>query len=184
MCFFDIVNVVRRHQLQTEIFGPGNQVPIDFGLLRQVVVLQFEIKVFRAERLLEPINRLASARQIILLNQLRNFAGQAAGQRDQSLLVRRQSFLIEARFVVKAFQMRVGHEFDQVLVADLIFGQQHEVVINVPAAAGGFLFQPASWCDINFAANDRLDALGARALIKLNRAIKDSVIGERQGWQP
>ena len=180
VALLDVMHVVRRDQLQAELLRPRNQVPVDLGLLRQAVVLQFQVEVLRAERLLEPVNRLARPGQLVLLNPLRDFARQAAGERDQPLLVRRQQFLVDARLVVIALQVRRGGELDQVLVAGFVLGQQHEVVIHVPPAGAGLLLEPAAGRDIDLAADDRLDAFLARRLVEINRPVKHAVIGDRQ----
>ena len=180
VALLDVMHVVRRDQLQAELLRPGNQVPIDLGLLGQAVVLQLQVEVLRPEGLLEPVNRLARLGQLVLLNPLRDFARQAAGERDQPLLVRRQQFLVDARLVVIALQMRRRGELDQVLVAGFILGQQHEVVIDVPSARAGLLLEPAPGRDIDLAADDRLDALLARRLVKINRPVKHAVVGDRQ----
>jgi len=44
VAFLDVMHVVRRHQLQTELLRPVNQVAIDFDLLGDRVVLEFEIE--------------------------------------------------------------------------------------------------------------------------------------------
>jgi hypothetical protein len=82
-----VMHVIRRHALQPELLCPRDKLPVDLDLLRDVVVLKFQIKIFRAERLLEPVDRFARLLQIIACDGFRNFAGQAAGQRDQALLV-------------------------------------------------------------------------------------------------
>ena len=178
--FLDVMHVVGRDELQPELLGPRDQVPVDLGLLGKAVILHLQVKVLRAERLFEPVNRLARFRQLVLLNPLRDFAGQAAGERDEPLLVRRQQFLVDARLVVIALRVPQGGELDQVLVADFIFGQQDEVVISVPPARAGLLLEPAPRRDIDFAADDRLDAFLARRLVKWNRPVQHAVIGDRQ----
>ena len=180
VALLDVMHVVRRDQFQAELLRPRNQVPVDLGLLGQAVVLQFQVEILRPERLLEPVNRLARPGQLVLLNPLRDFARQAAGERDQPLLVRRQQFLVDARLVVIALQMRRGGELDQVLVAGFILGQQDEVVINVPPARAGLLLEPAPGRDIDLAADDRLDASLARRLVEINRPVKHAVVGDRQ----
>ena len=134
VALLDVMDVVGRDELQAELLRPGNQLPVDLGLFGQAVVLQLQVEVLRPKRLLEPVNRLARPRQLVPLNGFRDFACQAAGERNQALLVRRQQFLVDARLVVVALQVGLGGELDQVLVAGFVFGQQNQVVINVPPA--------------------------------------------------
>ena len=156
--------------------------PVDLRLLRDAVILQFEEKIVRAERLLEPVHGVARLVQLILENPVWNFAGEAAGHRNQTFAVFRQNFLVNARLVIITLQMRRRRELDEVFVAGLVLCEQSEMMINVAPAAGaaGFLFQPAARCDINFTADDGLDALFARGLVKINRAVKHAVVGDGQ----
>ena len=52
------------------------------------MVLEFEIKIFRAERLLEPVNGIARLGEVVFHDRLGNFAGETARQRNQTLAVR------------------------------------------------------------------------------------------------
>ncbi len=138
------------------------------------------IKIVRAERLLEPVHRLPRLVQLVLGDQIGNLAGETAGHRDETVLVRGEQFLVNARLVIIALQMRGGGELDEIFVAGVVLCQQAEMMINVASAAGaaGFLFQPAAGRDINLAADDGLDAFFARGLVKINRAVHRAVIGD------
>ncbi len=102
----DVMHVIGGDELQAELLRPGNEVAIDLGLLGDAVVLEFEVKIFRAEGLLEPVDRLARLGQLVLEDGFGNFAGEAAGQRDEAVLVRGEQFLVNARLVIIALQMR------------------------------------------------------------------------------
>src|SRR5689334_17169341 len=54
------------------------------------------------------------------------------------------------------------------------------MMIDIAAAAAGLFLEPAARRDINFAADDRLDPFVACLLIKINRAVKNAVISERE----
>src|SRR5262245_14887722 len=54
------------------------------------------------------------------------------------------------------------------------------MMVDVPAATGGFLVEPAPGGNIHLTADDRLDALVPGGLIKINRAIEHAVVGYRQ----
>ena len=177
------MDVIGRHQLEAEFPRPGNEMAVDLDLLGDAVILQFEIKILRPERLFEPINGVARLGQLVLEDQFGNFAGQAAGQGDQTLLVRRQQFLVDARLVIIALQVRGGGQLDEVLVAGFVLGQQSQMMISVPAAAAGLFLQAAARGDIDLAADDRFDSLFARRLVKINRAVKHAVVGDGQGGE-
>ncbi len=59
------MDVIRRHQFEAEFPGPRDEVPIDLGLLRNAVILQFEIKIVGSKRLFEPINRFFCFGQLV-----------------------------------------------------------------------------------------------------------------------
>ena len=84
----NIVNVVGRDALESELFGPGNELSVDLGLFRNAVILEFEVEVSGPEGLLEEINRVPSALEIVLEDGLRNLTGQTTAQADQALSVR------------------------------------------------------------------------------------------------
>ena len=179
--FLDVMNVVGSDQLQPEFLRQSKQMAIDLGLLGNRVVLKFQIKILRAERLLEPVHRGARLVQLVLLNQLGDFAGQTARQGDQTVFVLRQDFLVDARLVVMALEVGRGDEFDEILIAGLVLGQQHQMVINILSAAAGFFVEATAGGDIDLAADDRFDALVAGGLIEIDRAVEDAVIGDGQG---
>ncbi len=59
------MDVVGGNQLEPEFLGPFDQMPVDLGLLGNAVVLEFEIKILRAERLFEPIDGVARFVQFV-----------------------------------------------------------------------------------------------------------------------
>src|SRR5258705_1229470 len=75
--------------------------------------------------------------------------------------------------------MSIGGELDQVLVADLVFREQHEMMINIPARTR-FLFVAAAGRNVNFAAKDRFNPFVTNRLVEINSAIEDTVIRQRQ----
>ena len=180
MALLEVMNVVGGNQFQAELRCPSNQMAINLGLLGQRMVLEFEVKIFGAERLFEPVNCIPGFRQIILLDQIGDFAGQTAGQRDQALLVPSQKFFVDARLIVEPFQMRGRDELDEIFVTHLIFGEQQEMVIHITASAGRFLFPAVARRHIDFAADDWLDAFIAGGLIEINRTVEHSVVGKRE----
>src|SRR5207248_10559364 len=58
--------------------------------------------------------------------------------------------------------------------------QQHEMMIDIAAAAARLLFQTAAGGNINLAADDRLDPFLSRRLIEIDRPVKNAVVRQRQ----
>ena len=106
--------------------------------------------------------------------QARHLGGWAAGQTDQAGAVLLQQRLVDAGAVVKSLDVGFGDQLHQVAVSGVIAGQQHQVggaafrrVFVVPAVVG----------DVNFAADDRLDAFLAAGGIEVDHAVKSAVVG-------
>src|ERR1700733_7209124 len=108
---------------------------VDLRLFRDVVILQFEEKIFRAKSLLEPIHHIARLVNLIFYNPIGNLTGEAAGHRDQTFLVRGENFLINTWLVIIAFEMRGGRKFDEIFVAGGVLRKQAEMMINIAPAA-------------------------------------------------
>ena len=178
----DVVDIVGGHALEAELLGPGDELAVDLGLFRNAVVLEFEIEVPRTEGLLEEVDRVAGPLQVVLQDGLRDLAGQTATQSDEALAVGGEQLLVDAGLVVITLEMGRGDQLDQVLVADLVPGQQHEVVVHVAHAPGTLLlFEARSRGDIHFATQDGLDAglLGGR--VELDGSEHVAVVGHGHG---
>ena len=180
IAFIDVMNIIRCDELQPEFLRELDQLLVDLRLFRNAVILQFKEKIFRAQRLFEPVHCAARPVNLILHDQIRYFAGETARHGNQAFLVRGENFFINARLVIIALQVRGGRELDKIFVASLVLREQTEMMIDIASATStaGFLFQPAAGCDVNLAADDGLDAFRARSLIKINRAVHRAVVGD------
>lgn len=92
----------------------------------------------------------------------------------------RQRLNVRARFVIEPTEMGVGDEFQQVLVAGEVFGQQPEVEDGLALVGSAVLFQPRGFDEVEFAANQGLDALGLGLVVELDRAKEIAVVGDGQ----
>ena len=182
MLLLDVMHVVRRDAFQTELLCPRDEMPVDLRLLGDAVVLELEIEVIRTKRLLEPIDGRARLRQVVLDDGVGDLARETAGERDEPAAVLGEDFLVDARLVIIPVEMRRRDELREVLVAFLILCEQHEMVVDVTAAATGrLLLQPRSGRDIHLAADDGLDALLLRRLVEIHRGVKHAVVSHRHG---
>ena len=95
-----------------------------------------------------------------------------------------EGFLVDARLVVIALEMRVGDELDKVAIAQFVFCEEDEVVVDIaPPAGRGFLFEPAAGGDVDFAADNRLDALLHGGLEKIDGSEQHAVVGDGEGGE-
>ena len=121
--FLHVVDIVGRHQLEPHVGGPRNELAIDLGLLSDAMIVQLEVIVLRPESLLKPVYLVARLVEFLGQDQPGNLAGQATAQADQPLAVLHKQFLIDARLVVVALQLRGGGQAHEILVAGLVLGQ-------------------------------------------------------------
>ncbi len=89
----------------------------------------------------------------------------------------REQVLIDARLVVEAVEVAGGDQLDEVAVAFLVFAQQHQVVV----AVGFALDADALLRDVDFAADDGVDAVVLGVVVELDRAEEVAVIGHGDG---
>ena len=174
-----VMHVVGRHAFKPKLAPPRNELPVHLGLLGNPVVLEFQKEILRPERLLVPVDHLPGLLEVVLDDQLGNLPPKTRREGDDPLRVFGQQLLVDARLVIIPRQMPLGRELHQVLVADLVLGQQHQVMIHVPAAVAAFLLKPASRRHIHLAADHRFDPLLPRRPVEIDRPVEHPVIRDR-----
>jgi predicted ABC-type transport system involved in lysophospholipase L1 biosynthesis ATPase subunit len=100
------------------------------------VVLQLHEQVVLAEDVLEPSRLLEGLALVALQQRLQHVPAEATGGGHQPLVVARQQVPVHARLVVVALEEGEAGQLDEVLVADVVLGQQGEVVVELLAALG------------------------------------------------
>ena len=166
----DVVNVVRGDDLETELFAEFEQPGDDFLLFGDAVILDFDEIVFFAEDLDKFAAGLARIDLAVVEEVLGNEGSQTPCKSDQSLRIFGQSLHIRARFVVKSAQMGVGDEFEEILVAGKIFGEEAEMVIAFAILGAAFLLQARPGGHVELTADQRFDAIGLGGVEELNGA--------------
>ena len=94
---------------------------VDGSLLRNAVILQFQIKMPRAENFRVFTRGLLRRVQILLHDRLRDPARKAGGERDQALMMLPQQLHIHAWAVVKPLGKAERNHIAEVPVSSLIF---------------------------------------------------------------
>ena len=172
----EIVGIAGRHERQAEtvrdLLRPLGAAALDV----QAVVLDLDVEVL-AERLVEPDGDFLRLVQLVLEDELAELARRAARQADEPFAVSGEDLLVDARDVVEAFGVGDGAELDEVLEADLILGEEREVVAGV-APFLGLAISAMSRGDVRLVADDRIDAGGLAFLVELDRPEEIAVIGE------
>ena len=144
------------------------------------VLLQLD-PVAPAEEVAVPAEGLARGVVAPLLQRRQHLARGAGGEREQALVVLGQQLAVDARLVVEAFEVGRRRQPQQVAPARLVLGEQRQVVggallrVAVVAAAGR---------DVRLEADDGVDALRARLLVELERAVERPVVGDGEGVLP
>ncbi len=181
-----VVAIVGGHQRQGQLGGEVPKRPVDDLLLGQLVGHDFQKEPLPVEYggqfpgdppgLIDPTG----------VNPVGNVAFQTGGKGDQPGIVSPQAFEIHPGVVVKALQMAEGHQPAEVAVALSVLSQQNQVVgVGEPLRRRGpFLASPGG--DIQFAADDGLDAGLGPFAVEFHRAEKVAVIrdGQRLEAQP
>ncbi len=79
--------------------------------------------------------------------------------------------------------MSPAHDLHQVLIAFIIFRQQHQVIISV-LATGYFPVKPGIRRHINLAAQDRIDPLLPAGAVKINDTVHHAVVRDSRRIHP
>ncbi len=118
-----VVGVVRGHERQPEILRERDQPRRHRVLVGQIVVLELDVEGALGEDVAEGGGGLPRPVLAPILQHPADLGGEAAGEPDQALAVLGQQLLIDPRAVVKALEMRVGDQLQQVAVAGLVPGE-------------------------------------------------------------
>ena len=112
-----------------------------------------------------------------------DFAGDAAAQADQALVVGGEEVLVDAGAKVKSFQEGGRGQLDKILKAGAILGQKREMITGF-LCAGRFFLKARGWGDVCLQAKDGIDGEFLGLLVEFHRAVQVSVIGQGQGIHP
>ena len=177
-----IVGIVGDDQGQTGLTGDALYALVDRPLLLNSVILQFQIEAVRAENFCH-LQGMSLGGLVILFHQiLGDRTGQTGGSRNQSLMILLQQFHIHTGFAVETTGKCLRNQHTEILIALAVFAQQHQMV-RIIVNTMDTVFHLAAG-QIYLTADDGLDARSLGSFIKINAAIHDTVICDRDGSLP
>ena len=171
--FIDIMAVIGADERDARFGTHFHQCLIDDLLLTHTMILQFQEEIAFAENFKIFQRRflcffVGSGQDIS-----GHFSCQAGTGSDQPFAVFSQKFLIHTRFVIKTFREAIGNQFDQILIALVIFRKEHHMIIT---AALAFFFETGALRHIDLAADDGLYACILCRFIKLNSTVHGAMV--------
>ena len=147
------MDVVGRDYFEIKLFREFEQPGNDLLLLRDAVVLNFDEIVFTSEDIDEFSTGGSSFFPAIMPEVLRNQRSETAREADQPIGILGERLHIGARFIVKPLQMRVGHQFEEILVTREVAREQAEVEEGLAVVGSAVLFKARGLHEVEFAAD-------------------------------
>lgn len=89
-----------------------------------------------------------------------------------------ESGFVDAGFVVKAIEVGDGGEFEEVLVAGMVFGEKSKVVGGAIFAGGLFFVGVRTLADVGFHADNGFDVGFLAGLVKFDGSVHNAMIGD------
>ena len=177
--FHAIVYVVRQHCRYIELFCERDETRGDALLFFDSVILHFDIVAVGAEKFGIALCDFFRMGFISVEQRLRHFALQTGRQTDKPFVIFFEQFEIDTRFIVKAFRVSDARKPRHIAVARFVFTQQNKVIV-FSAVARLFLRAAVVFRDVEFFADDGIDAVRMTELFEIEYAEHIAVIGERE----
>ena len=174
-----IMQVVCRHQSYAKLLRQLTQALGSSFFLRNIVILDFQKIIVLAKNVDIFLHAATRTVHIAAVNQARHLTGDAGAEADNALAIGAQDVLIYARLIIKAFQLSLADNPHEIVVANIVFGQQNQMVTR-------FLchIEMRALRQVHLAADNRLDACLRAFLIKLHCAVHYAVVSNRQAVHP
>ena len=173
------MGIVGHHQGKIQFPGKAHNSLIYSTLLRDAVVLKFQIKVVLPENILQ-FQSIGTGGIVVLLKQvLSNGTCQAGRQGNQSLMTLPQELQVHPGLSVEAFEISLGNQVAKIFVAGSVLAQQHKMVGFVIHAVDSVLHPPPGY--INLTADDGLDSRLFCLFIKIDTAVHHPMIRQGDG---
>ena len=174
----DIVHVVRGYKRYACLLVQPFHIGQYAHFLFESLILQLKEEIVLPEYLTHLESFFLCAGIIPVEQPVLHLSGKARGQRDQTFAVLPQYILVYPRLVVKAVAVTLRHDFHQVLVACIVFCQQHEMPHML--VLFGVLVEKRSGSSVYFTPYYRFYPLFQAFSVKVYHAEHHTVIGYRK----
>ncbi len=154
--FPDVVHVVRDHDGHVILLRERPELLVDLSQLRDIVLLELDVPVVRAEHVTVPHQPLDREAFPPVLDECGQLGRQAARGANEALAVSGQVFRIDPGAVVVTSELGVGTDLEEVAVAGHVLGEQQEMVAAPIELALLPRHGPAPLGDIRLYAQQRL----------------------------
>ena len=173
------MGIVGHHQGQIQLPGKAHDSLIHSTLLRDSMVLELQVEVIFTENIFQ-LQSIGAGGIIVLLKKvLGNGSRQAGRQSNESLMPFPQQLQIHSGLSVKTFQIRLGNQVAEILIAGSVLTQQHQVVSFVIYAVDSVFHPPPGYIDLT--ADDGLDSCLFCLFIKVDTAIHHPMVCQGNG---
>ncbi len=159
-------------QLDAYLVGKTHKVIANSPLLRQTVILKFDIKISLGKHILKPQRILFCAIIISRRQQSGNTSGQTRRKTYHAFAVPLKQIKVYSRLVIISVYIRERIHLDKVFISLVVFGDKHQV-IALCADIALHIF-----ASVELATNYRLEVTRVGCLIESIRAEHIAVVGE------
>ena len=174
------VRVVGGNDGQSEFGTEGENLCIEPGLAARVMRLNFEVVAILKD-LGVPACGGAGFVPAVVLEMGRDLAGEAGGTHHQSFGVSGKQLAIHPGARVEAFGVSERGQFDEVLVAGAVAGEEHEVIVGSQPGTWAGLQSSVTCGDVRFHADNGAETRFPCLLLKLPRGVHVAVVRDREG---
>ena len=178
------MHIIRRNQFDAHFPGQLDHLAHQVRMLIVIVLLNLQEKPIRAEDTQIVPHRLSCALPVIADQGLRNLPANTGRRADQPFVQLRENLFIDPRTMVKSLGIANGAQFQQVMIAGVIFGQQDQMRHIALDAAAFLLLGAAAGRDIRLDAQNRLDPRGPGLRVKVHHTEHVPVVGHRDRIHP
>ena len=155
----DVMNIVGDDQPEIILTGEFYQSGDDDLLIFEPMILYLEKKIVATEDVNVLPNDGVGAAEVVepvgVENGAGDFSADACRQRNQAAMILAKKFLVNPRLVVEAFGVGARDQFDEIMIALIVFGEQDQMIV---LNAVDFLTERAMLrSNVDFAAYDGFD---------------------------